>query len=67
MSFKSEYVSNSEAAAELGVTDRTLARWRAEGKGPAYTRVGGRIYYRRNALTEHARAVEVQPVRNRAA
>jgi hypothetical protein len=66
MSFRDEYATNSEAAAELGVTDRTLARWRAEGKGPAYTRVGKAIYYRKTGLLEHARANEVQPVRNAA-
>lgn len=66
MSFRDEYINQTGAASELGVTDRTLARWRAEGKGPAYTRIGGRIYYRRNALSEYARSVEVQPVRNAA-
>lgn len=66
MSFRNEYATNSEAAAELGKTDRTLARWRAEGKGPAYTRVGKSIYYRRSALLEYARANEVNPVREAA-
>ncbi len=66
MSFRNEYATNAEAAAELGKTDRTLARWRAEGKGPAYTRVGKSIYYRRSALTEYARANEVRPVREAA-
>lgn len=67
MRFTDEYIGSTDAAAELGFTERTLARWRAEGTGPAYTRIGHRIYYRRAALIEYARAVEVVPVRTRAA
>jgi hypothetical protein len=34
---------NEEAAAEkVGVSPRTLQRWRSEGGGPAYTRAGAR-------------------------
>lgn len=66
MAFRDEYIPNRETADELGVDVRTLARWRAEGKGPAYTRIGVKVYYRRSALTEYARANEVKPVRNAA-
>lgn len=66
MKFREEYAPQVEAAEELAVTTRTLARWRAEGKGPAYTRVGARVYYRRSALTEFAHANEVRPVREAA-
>ena len=33
------------AATYLGLSEKTLAMWRMSGKGPDYTRVGGRIFY----------------------
>lgn len=33
------------AAARLGMKHRTLENWRWRGKGPDYTRVGGRVMY----------------------
>lgn len=33
-------VTNGEAARMLGVSARTLANWRAAGRGPRYARVG---------------------------
>jgi predicted DNA-binding transcriptional regulator AlpA len=39
------------AADFLGVSVLTLADWRVKGKGPVYTRAGGRlIKYRRSSL-----------------
>jgi predicted DNA-binding transcriptional regulator AlpA len=35
-------LSEHEAAARLGVAPRSLQRWRTEGQGPAYVRVGPR-------------------------
>lgn len=35
-----------EAAAWLRSTERTLERWRREGRGPSFIRVGRRIGYR---------------------
>jgi len=35
-------LSEHEAAARLGVAPRSLPRWRTEGQGPAYVRVGPR-------------------------
>lgn len=39
-----------EAAAFLGVSPGTLARWRGLGRGPAYTRAGARIIYLKGDL-----------------
>jgi predicted DNA-binding transcriptional regulator AlpA len=33
-----------------GISAKTLERWRAEGYGPDYVRVGRRILYRSSAL-----------------
>jgi predicted DNA-binding transcriptional regulator AlpA len=32
--------------AYTGITRQTHARWRHEGVGPKYTRLGGRVFYR---------------------
>lgn len=34
-----------QAAAYIGVTRQTLARWRVEGGGPAFLKLGGRVRY----------------------
>ena len=44
------YVSETDLADELGLTKRTLIRWRRLREGPAATRVGRRIYYSRAAV-----------------
>lgn len=33
-------VGSAEAAQMLGINPRTLANWRAQGRGPAYVRLG---------------------------
>jgi hypothetical protein len=38
--------SEPELATRYGKTIRTLQRWRAEGYGPTYLRIGGSIFYR---------------------
>ena len=39
-----------EAAALLGLSHRTLQRWRYERRGPRHYRVGGAVRYRRGDL-----------------
>jgi hypothetical protein len=38
--------SEPELATRYGKTIRTLQRWRTEGYGPTYLRIGGSILYR---------------------
>lgn len=38
------------AAARLGVTDGTLAKWRLSGFGPTFIKVGSRVKYTPNAI-----------------
>lgn len=40
----------SEVAARLLVTETTLARWRADGKGPPWVRIGDRHRYDREGF-----------------
>ena len=41
-----ELLTPAEVAAWTRRSVQTLARWRCEGQGPRFVRVGGRIHYR---------------------
>lgn len=46
----------TKAAAQLlGVSERTLARWRLDGAGPPFFRMGGGVFYSRPAIEEYLR------------
>lgn len=45
---------------EFGIHQKTLAYWRMEGVGPAYTNFGRRVFYERAVLEEHIAAGRVQ-------
>ena len=49
-----EFLSTRKAAAVLGLSPRTLDRYRETGDGPAYHRFGARIVYRRDDLAAWA-------------
>ena len=49
-----EFLSTRKAAAALGLSPRTLDRYRETGRGPAYHRFGQRIVYRRADLDDWA-------------
>ena len=70
------YLCSAEAAEYLGVTSRTLARWRRTGCGPKYTRLGrltGRVRYERAELDhwmqarQHSHTVAERTLRSQAA
>ena len=42
-----QYLSTRQAAEWLGLSPRTLDRYRVSGDGPAFHRFGGRVRYRR--------------------
>ena len=65
MSLLENWLTEDEAAAALRKSKRTLALWRQLRKGPAWTRNGKEILYRRDAIPEYLRANETQPVRER--
>lgn len=46
------YYAAEEFGALAGVKDTTLESWRKRGKGPAWTRVGNRVYYPRQAVAD---------------
>lgn len=51
----------AKVAEILGVSVKTLASWRCQGKGPKYVKYGGRFGgYRPEAVEEFIRASEVE-------
>jgi hypothetical protein len=46
----SGWISRSDLAQQLDVTEGTLRRWEAERWGPPCIRAGRKIYYRRTAV-----------------
>lgn len=44
-------ISAAVTAAQLGVSPKTLANWRALGtNGPQFTKIGSRVFYRQSAI-----------------
>lgn len=50
MSASSSLLDTRAAAAYLALSPRTLEKWRTRGTGPAYSRIGRRVVYRRDDL-----------------
>lgn len=48
-------MTEKEVAAHWRVTPRTLQRWREEGFGPSWLRIGGRILYTRDEVLGYER------------
>jgi len=62
------YITEPEAATQLGLDKRTLRKWRRADKGPpGYLRIGTRYYYRIETLEAWLRSREAKPVRKRPA
>jgi excisionase family DNA binding protein len=55
-----------EVAERLRVHRATLAAWRKNGEGPAYTRVGGEIRYSEEAVLAYVSARWEMPPRQMA-
>lgn len=60
------YLTPAEAACVLRRSFRTLARMRAEGRGPKYHKEGGLILYRQQDLLDWLRQCIVTPPRSNA-
>ena len=55
MNERTDYLSTREAAEWLGLSPRSLDRYRVTGEGPYFHRFGGRVRYRRADLEAWAR------------
>lgn len=56
-----------QAALRLGVTARTLAKWRHEGRGPRYVKLARAIFYRASDLDAFEEACVRTPMSSTAA
>jgi predicted DNA-binding transcriptional regulator AlpA len=59
------YLSTDQCAKQLGVTRRTLWRWRKARTGPPITQLGGAVMYRIAAVEQWLRSREMKMVRER--
>jgi len=55
-----DFLTQSEAAAELKVCERMLDRWHRLGEGPPITKLGRRVLYRRSSMQAWLRGREHQ-------
>ena len=51
----------AEAAKALNSTYGTLAVWRCKGRGPAFQKVGSRVFYRLSDIQKYLDAGRVTP------
>ena len=56
MNERIEYLNTREAAVHLGLSTRTLDRYRVSGDGPVFLKFGGRVRYLREDLDDWARS-----------
>ena len=59
----SEYLTKEELAAQLNRSTRSVDRWALTGDGPPCVRIGRRTLYRRAAVVEWLRGLEIRPGR----
>ena len=53
-----DLISRAELAAELHMRPETLCRWNNQRIGPAPTRIGRKVYYRRDSVEQWLRDQE---------
>jgi Helix-turn-helix domain len=57
------YMLEATIAKQLNLTPQTLRKWRRQGKGPAFIKIGRRIFYRVASCDAWLKSREIQPVR----
>jgi predicted site-specific integrase-resolvase len=58
------YLTEDGQALKLGVTVRTLRKWRATGEGPTFVKAGKRVLYTDDSAAAWLKAREQKPVRS---
>ncbi len=61
-----DYLTAEQASNQLGITRRTFDAMCARREGPPRTRIGRRVYYRKEALADWLLQQEHRQVRSRA-
>ena len=54
MTEETVYLNTLQAARIVGLSAKTLARYRVKGKGPVFLKLGGRVRYLRKDLDDWA-------------
>jgi len=49
-------LNTAEAATYLRMATQTLAKWRSQGRGPSFVRLGGSVFYRVPELEQYITA-----------
>lgn len=57
----SDHLTPRQAANYLGKTPEILKQWRFKGRGPAYVKRGGRIFYPKADLDAFQAGTRVEP------
>jgi excisionase family DNA binding protein len=50
------FLTSNEAADRLGLSRSALEKWRVEGRGPLYLKIGRKVHYREEDLDSFIRA-----------
>ncbi len=51
------HLSGSDLASRWGMSPRTLERWRMEGRGPIYLKLGKRVAYSMSTVLEYEQRI----------
>ena len=54
-------LDTAEAAVYLRLATQTLAKWRRQGRGPSFVRLGGSVFYRLSELDQFIEAGVTAP------
>lgn len=54
-------LDTAEAAVYLRLATQTLAKWRSQGRGPSFVRLGGSVFYRLSELDQFIEAGVTAP------
>jgi predicted site-specific integrase-resolvase len=61
MTDRPAHLNQVQLARRWHLSPRTLERWRSQGEGPAFLKLGGRIVYRLDDVEEFERAQRRPP------
>jgi excisionase family DNA binding protein len=56
-----DYLTEKQVSQELGIAVRTLQKWRLEGRGPAYMKLGKSVRYSRERLLRYLEERQIEP------
>ena len=60
MAILDDYFEPYQLGGEIKKSERTLARWRTERKGPPVTRFGGKPFYRKESVKQWMLSLELK-------